>query len=343
MSENTDIIPIDDNMTLVPQEGFQGALATLDSPALRQAIDSWLHATTDSTSPRFDDLMRDKAKPVADFFAFCKKTPLEVTVADVKAYRDELETRDLASATLYAMLSRISSFYKWLGQLEEFKGKITNPVAAARPRAPKPYQSQSTKSLSDNDVRKLVDVLRAHAESDGTVGKRDFAMFITYLLTGLRRTEVSRLRWENVNLNGYAPTITFRAKGGAILTREIDERIQEAILDYLETAGRLKSMREDSPLWTSHDRANVNPNQPLTSHAFAKNLKRYAKEAGLSHINIHQTRHTYARIVADQTGSIVETQDALGHANAATTRVYVQRVGVKKDKHGDDIARRLGF
>ena len=47
-------------------------------------------------------------------------------------------------------------------------------------------------------------------------------------------------------------------------------------------------------------------------------------------------------MVGDLTGSVVETQDALGHKNAATTRVYLRRVAVKRDKHSSRIAERLG-
>ena len=80
----------------------------------------------------------------------------------------------------------------------------------------------------------------------------------------------------------------------------------------------------------------------LSSHGFVKNLKGYGREAGLAHIHLHQTRHTYARLVGELTGSVVETQDALGHRNASTTRVYLQRVAVKRDKHSSRIAERLG-
>ena len=82
-------------------------------------------------------------------------------------------------------------------------------------------------------------------------------------------------------------------------------------------------------------------NPPLTSRAFVENLKAYAKEAGLSHIHLHQTRHTYARIVAEETGSFLEAQEALDHENQATTRVYVQRITVKKDRHGGKVAERM--
>lgn len=57
--------------------------------------------------------------------------------------------------------------------------------------------------------------------------------------------------------------------------------------------------------------------------------------------HLYQTRHTYARIVAKEMGSFVETQEALDHENAATTRVYVQHITVKTDKQSSKIAKRL--
>jgi integrase len=108
----------------------------------------------------------------------------------------------------------------------------------------------------------------------------------------------------------------------------------------LKAAGRQNVLGSERPLWTRHDRAGK-PGAPLTSRTFVDNLKAYAKEAGLSHIHLHQTRHTYARIVAEETGSFIEAQEALDHENQATTRVYIQRITVKKDRHGSKIAGRL--
>src|SRR5262245_35215093 len=56
-------------------------------------------------------------------------------------------------------------------------------------------------------------------------------------------------------------------------------------------------------------------------------------EAGIGNIHLHRTRHTYARMVAERTGSLSETQEALGHRPASTTRVYVDSLPKKKDKH----------
>jgi integrase len=46
-------------------------------------------------------------------------------------------------------------------------------------------------------------------------------------------------------------------------------------------------------------------------------------------------------MVAEDSGSIIETQDALGHKNVTTTRVYVQRIAVRKDKHSELILKRI--
>jgi len=58
-------------------------------------------------------------------------------------------------------------------------------------------------------------------------------------------------------------------------------------------------------------------------------------------MHLHQTRHTFARWVSESTGSIIETQDALGHRHAAAMWVYVQRVAIKRDKHSTSILDRL--
>ena len=81
--------------------------------------------------------------------------------------------------------------------------------------------------------------------------------------------------------------------------------------------------------------------EALSSHEFVRNLKKYAAEAGIEHIHLHQTRHTYARIVSEETGSLIETQDALGHESPKTTRVYVQRIAIKRDKHSRRVSARL--
>lgn len=316
--------------------------------ALQNAIHLWASATTDSSSPRRRDLLRDKQLAVTEFFKFIGKHPQAVIPIDIKSWQDTLESRQLSQATIYGRISRLSSFYNWalrdpgLGQMIKF-----NPVDLARPKAPKPYQTVSAKSLDDDELRALLDVVQAKAATGDVVGKRDLALLLFFIVTGMRRDEVLGMRGKNIEIKrdaesgqDYLVIRTF-VKGGDYIGREIrDTSVITAIYEYLSSCQRINALKTDRPLWTRHDYAG-NPGAPLTSHAFAKNLKRYARDAGITGMHIHKTRHTYARIVAEDTGSITETQDALGHKNLATTRVYVQRIAIKRDKHSKRISERL--
>src|SRR4029079_9577849 len=118
---------------------------------------------------------------------FSGKHPGEVTPEDVSRWRRELESRGLKPATVYARVSRVSAFFRCLmadPQLSRFIP--SNPAAQARPRYPRPYQSESTKALSDEEMNSLLRVVGRLAKKGSVVGKRDYALLLFYFLTGLR-------------------------------------------------------------------------------------------------------------------------------------------------------------
>ena len=310
--------------------------------AMSAAIAAWADATTDASSRRRRDLLRDKVRALADFFEFVGVPAGQVGPIDVKDWQAELEQRQLAPSTVYGMISRLSSFYTWAAKDPRMAEQLPhNPVDLARPKAPKAYQSDSTKALDDGQVLALLAEVRARAEGGDLVGKRDYALLLHYLLTGRRRAEVLGLRWGDLRMNGVM-VATYRVKGGELDTRIVrDPTIRAAMVDYLAAAGRLEGMTEETPIWTRHDRAGK-PGGELSSHAFVKNLKRYAQDAGVGELHLHQLRHTFARMAGDESGSLGAVQEALGHKSQVTTRVYLQRVGVKSDKFSSALAERLG-
>ena len=319
------------------------AHAPIDSGMpLRNAARLWAEANTRPETLARAETLKDKVQAVTSFFDFAGKHPGDVLPEDVSRWRAEMERKGLKPATVYARVSRLSAFYRWLMSDPQLSRFIrANPAAQARPRHPRPYQSESTKALTDEEMNSLLAAVRKSVESGSVVGKRDYALLLFYFLTGLRRSEVIGLRGKDLEIKGGTLIIKYRRKGGKFTAREVsDPSALEALENYLEAAGRLNVLGTDRPLWTRHDRAG-RPGAPLTSRAFVENLKGYAREAGLSHIHLHQTRHTYARIVAEETGSFVETQEALDHENAATTRVYVQRITVKRDRHGGKVSARI--
>ena len=218
--------------------------------ALQSAISLWASATT-GESERRQDLLRDKRRIVFSFFRQVCKLPGEVEPADVQSWLRDLEARGVKPATTYQHACLLSSFYSWALKDPEVGQHVRrNPARLARPKAPKPYQTESVKALSDEEVGMLVGTVRRHAQGGDVVGKRDYALLLLFLATGLRRQEAISLRGKDVHV-GETLVLEYRAKGGDYRSREVREpQIKEALLDYLSTANRLHALKTDAPLWT---------------------------------------------------------------------------------------------
>jgi integrase len=185
-------------------------------PALANAVSFWTDATTGGSIARRQDIKRDKSNAVLSFFGFSGKHPAAVTPADVKGWQVEMEEKGLAQTTVYARICHLSSFFRWamkdplLGQYLE-----SNPVSYAHPKAPKPYQTRSAKALTEKQSFTLLNVVGAKARSGDLVGKRDYALLLLYITTGMRRSEVISLRGKEVIIEEERIIIRGRVKGGA--------------------------------------------------------------------------------------------------------------------------------
>ena len=246
-------------------ENDSQALALVESAAvIRNAVQFWAEATTRSETFDRSDKLRDKIQAVSSFFNFSVKAPDRITPADVLEWRLHLESKGQKPATVYARVSRVSSFYKWLMNDPQLSLYIrSNPAAQARPRYPQPYQSESVKALTDDEMNRLIEVVRERAESGAVVAKRDYALLLFFFLTGLRRNEVVSLRGKDLSDKEGKLVIKYRRKGGKFVGREVDDQsVSESLLDYLTASQRKNVLGSDRPLWTRHDRAGK-PGAPL--------------------------------------------------------------------------------
>jgi site-specific recombinase XerD len=308
---------------------------------VENAIVLWAEATTSPETRGREERLRDKQQIIRLFLNYVGKHPGEVDPMDVRAWRQHLESQK-SENTVYSYLSRVSSFYEWLRKYPEIKDHIrSNPVLLVRPKAPRPYQTEKTKAWTDDEMNAILDVIAGEADRGSIHALRDYAVMLFYLFSGLRRNELFGLRGSDIELQEDGLIVRYKRKGGKHQRREIAQAdVRDALVTYLKKSKRLSVLHTSDALWTRHDRAGT-PGEPLTSRSFANNLKKYAAAAGIRQANIHKTRHTYARIIFEDSGDLIETQAALDHENQATTRVYVHTIAVKRDKQSDRIARRI--
>ena len=303
-------------------------------------VESWLTRTVNPSLKRANDVRNDKSKAVFDFFDFCAKRAEQVLPSDVEEWRWNLKAQNLADGTIYNRISALSQFYEYLrGEVGLIKLIPINPAKVSLPKAQKPFQSESVKALSVEELGKLLEVVALRARDKTAVHLRDNAILQFYAATGKRRAEIINLRGDQIEIRNGRFFIRAKVKGGFFLNFELDdETTKNALFAYLEATNRSDIFGKDEPLWLRHDKgAKAAKKKDLTSHGFVRRIEIYAKEAGIEGIHIHRLRHTFAKIVSEYSESMAETQEALGHSNIKTTQIYVQRLAVKKDKHSKSI------
>lgn len=327
------------------------------SSAITQSIEDWAYTTVSQTLRRSADIRRDKKRAVNSFFSLVEKEPDEITTSDVREWYQILLNKKHSESYIYASLSHLSGYFEWLRSLPDFSHFIrVNPVRAVMPKPPKKYNSPKAKSLTDAELTKLWLYLENLSKDDkNLVAVRDYAIFRLFMATGMRREEIIAIGAGDIKIEPEAILIHTKVKGGTYEWRTIaDEEVKAAIERYLALVRRKSVIGQSRrALWirfdrgahmaaTDHREKNPSDDEPrLSSHSFDKQIKRYAELAGIGKIHIHQFRHTFARIVAEETGSLIETQDALGHKDIQTTQIYVNRIKFKKDKFSRSVRRRI--
>jgi len=102
-------------------------------------------------------------------------------------------------------------------------------------------------------------------------------------------------------------------------------------------AGRVKAKASEislQPVFAAHHRGSgFKVVKPMTTDAVRKMLWGLVEQAELEvYITPHKFRHWFATRVLAATGDLAVTQDLLGHANPATTRIYAQVSETNKQK-----------
>jgi integrase/recombinase XerD len=147
-------------------------------------------------------------------------------------------------------------------------------------------------------------------------GLRDAAMIELLYATGLRVSELVKLRMRDLNFDaGY---LMATGKGRKERLVPVGEAALQAVRAYVEGArgGFSGSRAIDTLFLTHHGRA-------MTRQGFWKLLGRYARAAGIrKRISPHKLRHSFATHLVERGADLRAVQAMLGHADIGTTEIY---------------------
>lgn len=204
-----------------------------------------------------------------------------------------------------------------LRSLYDFARRIGAVAVNPADGVKRPQLPQATpKGLTPTQTRALLAVV-----PETLSGRRDRAIILTAVLTGLRREELIALTASAIGLDDDGtPMYTARTKGGKLRYRELPGPAWEAITAYLNDAGRpLSDLDDDDRLF------------PISSQTLYENLRRYGEAIGVEGLTVHTLRHTAAKLRRQSGASLEDVQAVLGHSNIATTARYLARLEGVKD------------
>ena len=177
------------------------------------------------------------------------------------------------------------------------------------------------KSLQPSEVEAL---LRA-PDASTVEGLRDRAMLELLYATGLRVSELIKVRIDDVVLDaGFLRTI---GKGSKERIVPFGDAARDAIVAFMER-GRSELDRFLDPHLFLSQRG-----RPMTRQAFWMKIVRYTRDAGITtHVSPHVLRHSFATHLLENGADLRSVQMMLGHSDISTTQIYthVSRARLQK-------------
>jgi len=224
-------------------------------------------------------------------------------------------------------LSAVRGMFIYLYKTEQIKQNVTDKVDFVK------LHQKIKKPLTTQETVKLLDVI-FHGENyfEGrslTEYKnkklRDIAIFVTYLGTGVRVSELVNLQIKDIDFNTQSFIVT--RKGGDQQEIFMPVQVNNALWDYLDPES--DDARETGYAFLGRG------GKPLTVAAVEKTLKNYCYAVGITHpdkTRPHALRRTFACRLLEDGVDIKMVAELLGHKNNEVTHRYYAQYSSQKRK-----------
>ena len=165
-----------------------------------------------------------------------------------------------------------------------------------------------------------VEALLAAPDTDTGLGVRDRTMLELMYASGLRVSELVKLKTLNVSLSENVLRVF--GKGGKERLIPFGEVASEWVRNYLAgTRPVLLAVRQTDDLFVTH--SGPKPGTAMSRVMFWLIVKKYALLAGItSPMSPHTLRHAFATHLLNHGADLRSVQMLLGHADISTTTIY---------------------
>ena len=160
-------------------------------------------------------------------------------------------------------------------------------------------------------------------------------IFLTLVLTGVRRNELLDLRWRDVDLlDGVVRVVNSKTEDGI---RSI--ALSPALVDALQAHFRSTAFKADDERVFCHPGSG----RRYSAKLFAEQFRAALKVAGITDYvrPFHDLRHTALTNEAASGSSPIALMTKAGHSDMKTTRIYLHLAGTVFRDEAEALERRL--
>ncbi len=244
----------------------------------------------------------------------------EETMIDFFEYLDTRErrvgkkmiVRKIKNSSIATIRGKLEVFFRWLVDREHIK---SNPFE----KIPYPEVSYTSKeAFTKEEFDKIfINIVRDIKWVNDFLRKRNTAMIMTLVLTGIRREELLELKLSDIDWKNKKITIRDEtSKSKRTRTIPMSPDLRPFLEDYLIT----RTNKKNSFLWVN------GRDEKFTEHGW-KHLVKKLKEETETNFRTHRFRHTFACNYYRQRKDPVGLQKMMGHQDIKTTfKVYLRSI-----------------
>jgi len=252
-------------------------------------------------------------------------SPDQITIESVRQFRLWMSRLKnprgggISSATQNYHLIALRVFLKYLAK-RDVKALAPEKIELAK------IGERQIAFLEGSDLEKLLQA-PMEVKQDDVIKLRDKALLELLFSTGLRVSEIAKLKKDDVNLE--KSEFSVQGKGRRWRVVFLSNQARYWLKKYLEARIDMEPalfVRNDRAAGAKKEKSFKNPNESvygLTPRSIQRLVKKYAKVAGITKkITTHTLRHSFATDLLSGGADIRAVQEMLGHKNITTTQIY---------------------
>ncbi|OLD63275.1 MAG: hypothetical protein AUF65_02645 [Chloroflexi bacterium 13_1_20CM_50_12] len=273
-------------------------------------------------APSSKRIYLNDAKHFADWMQEQGMAPESMSRSEMITYRLHLADSTYAKATKQRMFSVACRLMNEQYISGHILCKVTDGIKGFKTDSDETTHT----ALSRSQAKDMLDSIDQSTKQ----GKRDYALILMLVKTGLRRAELVALNRGDIRMmDGHHVAVVEHGKGDKRRVVKLRVDVYRALEDYLVARGQ-----EGESLFVSFRRGDHPTSSRMTDKAVELLVKKYAPRG--TELTPHGLRATFATLALEAEAPLHQVQYALGHADPRTTERY-QRRKLNLDNNAVDV------